>query len=47
MTDFLEALFYPAARNASPPGKIEPPKNLSQNAPVSMCVRQKRVIFVS
>ena len=39
MTDFLEALFYPLARNASPAGKIEPPKNLSQNAPPSMCVR--------
>ena len=46
VTDFLGALFYPAARNASPPGKIEPPKNLSQNAPLSMCVRETRGIFL-
>ena len=53
VTDILWALFYPPARNASPPGKIEPPKNLSQNAPLSMCVSVKksfdicnRIIFV-
>ena len=47
VTDFFGALFFGGSRNASPAGKIEPPKNLSQNAPPSMCVRKTRGIFVS
>ena len=45
MTEFFGALFYPSARNASPPGKIEPQKNLSQNAPLSMCVKVNKGVF--
>ena len=47
MTEFLGALFYPLAKHCEPAGKIELPKYLSQNAPVSMCVSVKTaLIFV-